>query len=91
MYNKSVTLGQNVTAISKHYFAYSSLTSALANPSWNELQQGFWRLGHGLGHMQSLWADIQSRLQPGVRFYLTVLLTIAAANSLFILVSPLEC
>ena len=37
--------------------------------------------------MQRFWASIEGSLAPGVRFYLTVLLTIAAANSLFILVS----
>ena len=39
--------------------------------------------------MQRFWASIEGSLAPGVRFYLTVLLTIAAANSLFILVSDL--
>ena len=45
--------------------------------------------GSGLGTCRACGGYVQSRLQPGVRFYLTVLLTIAAANSLFILVSPL--
>ena len=82
LYNSSIVLGP-MTALSKNYFSY--LPSA--NPSWSELQNSFWKLGHSLGNVQQIWSSFQSKLQPGVRFYLTVLLTIAAANSLFILVS----
>ena len=57
------------------------------NPSWSQLGQAFVGLGKGRALAQRLWISINSSLQPGVRFYLTVLLTLAAANSLFILVS----
>ena len=86
LYNTSVALGQNATAPNQYHLGESSLT----NPSWSELRKGLWKLGQGLGDMQEVWFGIQNKLQPGVRFYLTVLLTIAAANSLFILVSHLS-
>ena len=86
MYNTTDVLAQSASAVA------GRLTGQpfVANPSWGELQHVFWRLGKGRGHMRQLWADIGSKLAPGVKFYLTVLLTIAAANSLFILVSFLD-
>ena len=57
------------------------------DPSWRQLAQASAGLSTGRVLAQRLWIGISSSLQPGVRFYLTVLLTLAAANSLFILVN----
>ena len=88
MYNSTVPHWRTATDLSRYASGYSSLASLPASPSWSEIQKTFWKLGQGLGHMQRFWIDMDSKLQPGVRFSLTVLLTIAAANSCFILVSP---
>jgi len=72
-----------------------SVAGSLAIQLWETLAGAscnmyFWRLGEGRGRMHQLWVDIESKLAPGVKFYLTVLLTIAAANSISILVSFLD-
>ena len=70
----------------RHLSGRLAAASESPNPSWHQLGQAFVGLGKGRALAQRLWISIGSNLQPGVRFYLTVLLTLAAANSLFILV-----
>ena len=77
----------NATDSLRHLSGKLAAASEPPNPSWSQLGQAFVRLGKGRALAQRLWISINSSLQPGVRFYLTVLLTLAAANSLFILVT----
>ena len=86
MYNTTDNFAQNATALGGRLTGHP----AVGNAGWSELQHVFWGLGEGRGRMHQLWAELESKLAPGVKFYLTVLLTIAAANSIFILVSFLD-
>ncbi len=70
-------------------FGQLSLASTPPKPSRQQLQIAVRRLRERDNMMQRLWASIEGSLAPGVKFYLTVLLTIATANSLCILVSKL--
>ena len=85
----------NATDFLRHLPGKVAAASESPNPSWRQLGQAFVRLGKGRALAQRLWISVNSSLQPGVRFYLTVLLTLAAANSLFILVgtsgTALQC
>ena len=77
----------NATDSLRHLSGKLAAAFESPNPSWSQLGQAFAGLGRGRALAQRLWISINSSLQPGVRFYLTVLLTLAAANSLFILVT----
>ena len=77
----------NATDSLRHLSGRLAAAFESPNASWRQLGRAFVGLGKGRALAQRLWISVTSSLQPGVRFYLTVLLMLAAANSLFILVT----